>query len=173
MKKFWINLLLSMVVGGVIAGTLYKIVPGWTRADMFSLFAIIVAVWQAAITRWEAIPVGELAKLQLQREQDDAKRAKIVPELKVNGSGNHALYLINIGRCEARDVRVYLDNSPIEEHQAFMQWGEQKEKVVIGIGSSYSYLLVFDKSCSPPFDLKIQWEDDFQHLNVYSTTLSW
>jgi predicted nucleotide-binding protein len=102
-----------------------------------------------------------------------SKKANIVHALVNRGFGNYALRLTNTGGSEARNVRTSLDDTPIEEHQAYLQGKEDKRSIIIGAGASFSYLLVFDKACSPPFDLKVQWTDNYQELHSYRTTLSY
>jgi hypothetical protein len=79
------------------------------------------------------------------------------------------LLLVNSGKAEARNIRIKLNGVPIEDHCAFLKG--MTIPSYIGPTSQVSFPLGISHDCSPPFEIEVQWDDDYRQDRVYKSTL--
>jgi len=113
---------------------------------------------------------GRIARIEEDRELQrrlESLQAKLKPELRKAGS-SYRLYLVNSGLAEARNIRVRMDGVPFSEHMV----GGDRTPSTIGPGCEASCLLGLSLANSPPFDIEVQWDDDWEMERSYRTTLT-
>jgi len=143
-------------------------------AAIGSLVVSGIALVKSARAQRQANQTQErLVEIEERREQDrqaQARQAILRPKLRGTERGGHRLYLVNSGRCEARNIRVEMDDTPFAEHPAAAQ--NDPMPSLVGPGGEISALLCLTLDCAPPFKIRITWDDDFGTNRTYSTTLT-
>lgn len=64
-----------------------------------------------------------------------------------------------------------MDDKPLSEHPAAVKNDPMPD--LVGPKSEIGCILGLDMQCTPPFKLKITWDDDFENNRMYQTTLTW
>jgi len=162
MKSFWAQLMLSILVGLIVAYVFYSTVPSWTRADLISIFTLIVAVWNAAIARWSSISQGELARFQLDKEKralELKKKGSVLLTLERKSNSTHCLYVKNNGDVDITELDFVAKPisgtdmpSFIPEHPNGLPPLKPKDKVILAY-------VAFDQSSGSSFSIEVKWKD--------------
>lgn len=142
---------------------------------IFSLLLSLVAIIISSLSQKKANRLQErLVSIEEQREQE-AKAAESRADLRAiigkTSQGTDKLIVSNHGNSEAYNIRIELDGKPFSEHCA--ETSGSKLPDMIGPRSEISCLLSTHFECSPPFDLKILWDDKLGKDHVYKTSLTW
>jgi hypothetical protein len=142
---------------------------------MGSLIVAIIAMRKSFHAEQEAIAAQRrIVEIEEWREKErrlDALQAKLQAELREMGNGSERLYLVNLGRAEARNVKVSFDGKPLEEHCASV--GGDSLPSLVGPGAEVSCLVSITNVCAPPFQCEVRWDDDSGLDRLYRTTLTW
>lgn len=101
--------------------------------------------------------------------EDQIASSILRAQLRKRGTEDR-LYLINSGRIEARNIRVFMDGKPLAEHQCSIK--NDPMPTLIGAGSEISCLLAITFGKAPPFEIKIIWDDDSGIGRTYKTILT-
>lgn len=112
--------------------------------------------------------------IEERREKEKAvvqKRASLRSELVKQASGSYQFVTRNIGEADARSVKFYLDNVPLEKHECLLD--KKAAPSAIPSKSKAQCLLCFDSQCAPPFNLRMTWEDDSEQPGVLEMILNW
>jgi len=140
-----------------------------------SLVVAIIALIKSGRAQHRATDAQQrIVKIEEQREQNrraQALQAILRPELRKTGRNSDRLYIVNQGAAEARNIRVEMDGKPLAEHPAAVRNDPMPD--FVGPDSEIGCLLAFHMQCTPPFDLKITWDDDSGKDRIYRTTLTW
>ncbi|MCL2646094.1 MAG: hypothetical protein FWD61_03700 [Phycisphaerales bacterium] len=115
-----------------------------------------------------------IVEIEEQREQDrrvQTRQANLRAELRTTARGSYRLCLINEGVSDARNIRIEMNDMPFSEHPVA---GEDMPDLVgrRSVISCYLATRIDDTNCSPPFKLKVTWDDDFEQNRIYQTTLT-
>lgn len=140
-----------------------------------SLIVAIVAMVKSLHAQREANTAQRrVVEIEERRERErrlDSLQANLHAEFRDLGDGSQRLYLFNRGAAEARDVRVRLNGTLLEEHCAGVRGVSMPS--FIGAGAEVSYLLGISHQCAPPFQCEVLWDDDSGSDRSYRTTLTW
>jgi hypothetical protein len=112
---------------------------------------------------------------QIEQSREHAKlmqslQAAIRATLRKVDASSWRLVVVNTGQGTARNVGLTLDSKPLLEHGAIPR-GEHEAKT-IGPESEVSYCMAIHRSCRPPFELTVTWDDDSGQKGHYGTTLT-
>lgn len=113
-----------------------------------------------------------IVEIEEQRERDrqtESIQARLRAEIREVGHNSWRLYLTNYGAGEAQNVRVEMDDKLLAEHPAALESMPE----FLGAESEISCLLRLCSDCSPPFRIKITWDDASGNDRTYSSTLTW
>jgi hypothetical protein len=152
----------SVLVGGFLALGFYYLVPGSTRADMIALFALVVSIWQAGIARWESIPTGALARIQLEKEiQKDqiVKKGDVKVLLIKRSPSTYTLTAQNNGSVEVKNISLKV--LPFGNGQP-PQVITQEPNVINHMNPGDTVLIAFTsflEGTSNTFMVEANWED--------------
>ena len=122
-----------------------------------------------------------LVKIEEAREEDriyQSKKARLVAHIHKevenqrmhNTMWKNMLRIENKGLCEARDIKLALDDKPVMEHRAILK--SQSEVTQIGPQSHFDYPLILTLATVPPSKAEITWTDDSGEPGSYKTTLT-
>lgn len=139
-----------------------------------SLIVSIIAMLKSMHAQHEANAVQRrIVHIEERREEErqlGSHQARLRLELRNMGSGSYRLYLINDGMAEARNVRVILDDLPLDAHQTGVR-GEILPSLV-GPNAEVSCFLRITLGCQPPFQAAVHWDDNSGIDRSYRTTLT-
>ena len=140
--------------------------------------SLMVAVIAFALSKRSADRVSRLQErivhIEEQREERQlsaSRQANLKAELRRPTRNSERLYIVNSGQAEARNIRVELDAKPLAEHPAAVSNDHMPRAV--GANNDISCFLAIRSGITPPFDVKITWDDDYAEGRSYSTTLTW
>lgn len=134
-------------------------------------------------------------KIEEKRENDrikEMRKANLVAQLvtRSSKSSDYLLRIENKGSAEARDVRISLDGSPIQNHAAIPRGFTTKnvremvdgqspkiqhtseETYQIGPESYIQFIMAITSDTYPPFDLTMTWSDDSGEPGYYRHTIT-
>jgi hypothetical protein len=140
-----------------------------------SLLVAIVAIVKSGRAQGEANAaqrrIVEIEEQREQHRQHESTQAKLRLELRQAGQHFYRLYLVNHGAAEAQNIRVEMDGKPLAEHPA----GNQNDPMpdLVDPHSEISCPLRLHLSCTPPFKLKVIWDDASGKDRTYRSTLTW
>jgi hypothetical protein len=139
-----------------------------------SIVVAIIALKRSSKAHRETIDIQKkVVKIEEERESDRKRRSKsavLKAEMRETSKGGNRLYVINSGEAGARNVKVWMDGKPLNEHRASVKGSEIP--TLIGPHSEGSCFLALTLACSPPFDLKINWDDDYDEHREYRSTVT-
>lgn len=133
-----------------------------------SLVVAIIAFRKSSAAQHRIIEIEE------QRDHErktESLQASLRPELRKTGKHTHRLYLVNEGACDARNIQVEMDGKPLSEHPAAVKNAPMPD--LVGPKGEIGCILGLHMQCTPPFKLKVTWDDDFENNRTYQTTLTW
>lgn len=150
------------MVGLIISIGLFFLIPGWTRSDMISVFALIVAVWTAGTTRWVYRKQGESARKPIGNQthnERDKKAGSVHFTLEKKSSGTFDLFARNNGNDDIREVSfktIPFGNASmpsfVPEPGKTPSVLRPREKVIISHAN-------FDPSKGISFEIEAIWKD--------------
>jgi hypothetical protein len=121
---------------------------------------------EAKASQWRIVEVEE------QREHDggvENLQAILRPELRKMGSYSYRLYVVNRGASEARHIRVEVDGRPLSECDTAVKNDPLPESM--GPHSEISCRFALHLQDTPPFKMKLTWDDYSGPDRSYCTTL--
>lgn len=83
-----------------------------------------------------------------------------------SGDPGSRLYIVNSGECEARNIKVTIDGTPIREHTCFVF---DREKTIIGPRSDIWYHYIITNII--PELIVLTWDDDFAEGREWRSSL--
>ncbi len=151
----------ALSVGGVIISAL-------------SLGVSAIAIYTSSQANRQAIAAQRrIVEIEEQRERDRQRgelQASMHPQLRKTNRHSYRLYLVNSGKGIARNIRVRLDGKRLSEHAAAIQGDDIPSQV--GPNSESSCLINITMTCAPPFNIKVEWDDDSGKDRIYQGTLT-
>jgi hypothetical protein len=161
-KKFFFHFGGAVLVGLIISIGLFFLVPGWTRSDVISVFALIVAVWTAGSARWDTLrqagPAFNPPKKQ-KPYQRDKRTGSVHFTLEKRSPSTFDLFARNIGKEDIREVAFKttpFGNAPmpsfVPERSGPQPLLRPHEKVIISHGN-------YDRSTGISFEVEAVWKD--------------
>lgn len=153
--------------------------------DMVSWFGVVISALSLLVAILAIIKSGRaqqeanaaqrrIVEIEEQREQHrqrESTQAKLRPELRQSGQHSYRLYLVNTGAVEARNIRIEMDGVPLAEHPAAVRNDLLPD--LVGPDGEISCLLGLHMGCTPPFKIKITWDDTSAKERTYCSTLTW
>ena len=140
--------------------------------------SLLISGLAAALAWWahkQALQVQKrLLKIEEEREQErklSASKARLTAELRKK-ENYWAVYIINSGDAEARNVEVMLNGKPAAEHPGTFRG--VPIPTLIGPEASISFPLIWglNTEWGPPFEIEIRWDDDAGTGHTYRTVLT-
>lgn len=115
--------------------------------------------------------IVEIEEQRDKRQLSASRQAALRAELRRPTRTSTRLYIVNSGQAEARNIRVEMDGQPLAQHSAAVSNDQMPQYV--GPNSEISCLLAVTLGVSPPFDVKITWDDEYDEGRTYSNPVSW
>lgn len=174
MKKRIIHLAGSVLVGLILSIGLSFLIPGWTRSDMISVLALVVAVWGAVSSQLASRSKDHPARNPLgnaNKTQWDNKSGSVHFTLEKRSSKTFDLFVRNIGKVEIKDVTF---NTTPFEHSPTPSFTHKPpkpfpilrpgDKVTIAQGT-------FDPSKGISFIVEAVWKDPIGRKQTQKKTM--
>jgi|GEM_PF-4169854 len=162
MKKFFIHLTRSVLVALILSIGLSFLISGWTRSDMISVFALVIAVWAAASTYLASSQKVETTRKPLgnpNQKQWDNTAGSVHFTLEKKSSGTFGLFVRNNGKVEIKEVTFNttpFGNTPIptftQKPSKPLPFIRPWDKVTIAQGK-------YDPSKGISFVIEALWKD--------------
>lgn len=119
---------------------------------------------------------ARLIEIEESREEDrlrDRKSAQLrAGFLPTTQSGSYRLVIENIGEVRAEDVRVFLADTPVLEHDRVFSEGPAPG-FSVGPGSNITFSIGIGLNTDrPPWELRCVWSDEYDTDRSYETTLT-
>ncbi len=147
---------------------------------LVSLAALGVAIWAhvraSRISRESNALQARLVVLEEAREADrqaEQQRADLSVHLEQRPGRKRMrtmLVVKNRGQAPARDVRVVMDEEPIDEHGSV--FCDSLPIPVVGPEAEAPFIVATSKDHYPPFHVEVTWVDDTGDDHIYETTLT-
>jgi len=161
-KKFTTHLAGSVLVGLILSISLSYLIPGWTRSDMISVLALVIAGWAAASSYLASSPKPQSASKPLgnpNQNQWDNTAGSVHFTLVKKSSSTFDLFVRNNGKVEIKGVTFNITpfgnspipsfaNRPVKPLPTLRPW----DKVTIAQGK-------FDPSKGLSFVIEALWKD--------------
>ncbi len=126
----------------------------------------IVSALVASISLWLS---WSLYKIERARRSEE-RAASLISYFHLN-EGRRSLRVENKGKGEARNIRLFLDGQPIEQHRCWVP--NQSKKITTLPGLGHGDLILRLPSSKPiPKLAKIHWQDDVKEENVSRSSLT-
>jgi hypothetical protein len=161
-KKFLIHLAGSVLVGLILSIGLSFLIPGWTRSDMISVLALVIAVWAATSFYLASTPKDQSSRKlpgnPNQRHWDNSA-GSVHFTLEKKSSSTFDLFVRNNGKVEIKEVTFNttpFGNTPIptftQKPSKPLPFLRPWDKVTIAQGK-------FDPSKGISFVIEAFWKD--------------
>jgi hypothetical protein len=142
-------------------------------SNALSIFAIIISGCSFLFAVLSFRKSHNLGKRQLEIDEErrsDERSASLVAYFHKDEK-RRTLRIENKGNGEARNIKVIIDGSPIEQHPAWVQ--NQPNRVSVLCGQGYGdYILGLSSSTPFPQIAEVYWEDDIKKDNISRNSLT-
>jgi hypothetical protein len=114
--------------------------------------------------------------LEIERERDrnrtaSLKKAELRGSLERLSSHTHRFVVANRGPADAKNIRVFIDGTPVDQHDSVMN--RDGIPSTIAKRDKASCQMCFTLQTAPPFNLRIEWEDDSGEPGVLESILNY
>lgn len=97
-----------------------------------------------------------------QKVEEDAK-AILIPRITTDnewtGKQRHLLSIMNIGKSEARNIRVSINDTLISRYEHVLD--DEDEIEILAPNSEYNFIIAKSKETNPKWKVFVHWEDNF------------
>lgn len=115
-----------------------------------------IGIFIAVLTLVVCIIGSLYARRAYHEMMDTYRRADLTGRFEPVYAGP-TLHIVNHHRCEAKGIRIYLDESELAKHSAFPE--QQKVREQIGPRGVHTYQLNVSHSTGYPGVIRITWND--------------
>jgi len=127
----------------------------------------IVSALVASLSLWVSWSVYKIERARRSEEW----AAMLISYFHLNNEGRRSLHIENKGKGEARNIRLFLDGQPIEQHRCWI--ANQHNKITTLPGLGHGDLILRLRSSKPiPKLVEIHWQDDVKEDNVSRSSLT-
>lgn len=131
--------------------------------------ALWISVVLALIAGLSLLVSCSVYKIEKARRSEE-RAASLISYFYFDGQ-RRTLRIENKGNAEARNIRVFLDGQPLEQHHCWVQ--NQPNKITTLCGQGFGdYILALSSSKPFPEIAEIHWEDDVRKDNVSRSSLT-
>jgi len=135
-------------------------------SSIVALSISIVSALVACISLWVSWSVYKIERARRHEE----RAASLIAYFYLN-RGRRSLRIENKGKGEARNIRLFLDGQPIEQHRCWI--ANQHNKITTLPGLGHGDLILRLRSSKPiPKLVEIHWQDDVKEDNVSRSSLT-
>jgi len=128
-----------------------------------------ISVVSALIAGLSLLVSWSVYKIEKARRSEE-RAASLISYFHFDGK-RRTLRIENKGNGEARNIRVFLDGHPLEQHPCWIQNQPNKISTLCGQGFG-DYILALSTSNPFPQVAEIHWEDDVKEDNVSRSSLT-
>lgn len=135
---------------------------------ILALVALGVSIFSAVSSHKQGKRLVGIEDWRKETEELQGKKAYVRAWWGQLDQYTRAFVLANDGPANARSIRVYLDDKPIEEHRWF-----KDEALPSDLGRGVEYPIAVTPSMEEwgDYDCRVEWEDDSEEPGVFTTTL--
>jgi len=141
-------------------------------SKILSVFAVIISACSflfAVFSFKKSHSIGK-RQLELEEERRSEERSAYLTAYLHKEANRRTLRIENKGNGEARNIRVFIDETPIEQYPAVPP-GSNKISVLPGKGYG-DYPIALSSSTPFPQIAKVFWEDDIKKDNISRNSLT-
>jgi len=132
------------------------------------IWALIISILAIGISIFTWFNSHKIDRARRDDEERDQKSAELKAYLKRNPG---ELIIENIGRSEARNINILIDQVPINKSPGIDTRG--RKKFLIGQNSHISFRVSLTFDIPVPVFIEITWDDDHATGKTYRNSLSY
>ncbi|MEX1014004.1 MAG: hypothetical protein WDZ80_02480 [Candidatus Paceibacterota bacterium] len=134
-------------------------------------WALVISLFAIGISLYTWYKSYAIEKDRRDDEERDQNSAVIRAYLKRLKEGMGTITIENIGKSEARNIEVKVDDITLLEHENVLNKKEKYQLIGPHSYIQYKISVSFDK---PPVNfIEITWDDDYSKANSYRNSLSY